>query len=265
MLSYNWDIGPPTSAQLSQAEKFFNIHKPQLLFSAAKLLTMPFTAVPEVAFLGRSNVGKSSLLNALLGSPICHTSSRPGRTRTMNAFSVGGPPTTPKDRKSKTNNSNNNNNNNSKERGHGRGRLNVLDMPGYGKGSRAEWGVEITKYLSSRRELKRAFVLVDAHHGLKASDGEMLAMLRHAGVPHQVVLSKVDRALLPRRAGRALRQAELERRADQLRRVFEALRAEVQPGKRKPGAFGQIIACAAENLGGRGCRARRVGRWGLMQ
>ncbi len=73
-----------------------------------------------MAFLGRSNVGKSTLLNALLGRRICHTSSRPGRTRTMNAISVHG------------------------------GRLHVLDMPGYGHGSRREWGREIMKYLAGR-------------------------------------------------------------------------------------------------------------------
>jgi GTP-binding protein len=88
------------------------------------------TSVPEVAFLGRSNVGKSSLLNALMAQKnLCYTSAHPGKTRTMNGFSVGGPD------------------------GMGNpGRLTVLDMPGYGKGSREEWGKEISKYLLGRKE-----------------------------------------------------------------------------------------------------------------
>lgn len=85
--------------------------------------------MPEVVFLGRSNVGKSSLLNAVMGRNICHTSSKPGRTRTMNFFAVGGP-----------------------DEAGSPGRIVVLDMPGYGKGSRAEWGPEITKYLVGRKQ-----------------------------------------------------------------------------------------------------------------
>lgn len=82
---------------------------------------------PEVAFLGRSNVGKSSLLNAIMGKEICWTSSKPGRTREMNAFGIGGTKC-------------------------GESKVVLLDMPGYGKASRAEWGVEIMKYLQGRRQ-----------------------------------------------------------------------------------------------------------------
>ena len=128
-LAYYWDTTPPTATQLQRAEKFFGGGPPKLLFSATKFRTMNNSEIPEVAFLGRSNVGKSSLLNALMGQKICHTSSKSGRTRSMNFFAVGG------------------------EDGHGSpGKLAVLDMPGYGKGSREEWGPEIMKYLVGRRQ-----------------------------------------------------------------------------------------------------------------
>ncbi len=131
-LAYRWDTLPPTPTQLTYADTFFLAHAPKLLWSAAKFRTITFGSsapLPEVAFLGRSNVGKSSLLNAVLQRKISHTSSKPGRTRTMNAFGVGG------------------------EDGRGNeARVVVLDMPGYGKASREEWGREILKYLVGRRE-----------------------------------------------------------------------------------------------------------------
>ncbi len=127
--SYYWDTPAPTPLQLRQANKFFAAHPPELLYSSATFRTVEQSTVPEVAFLGRSNVGKSSVLNALMGQKICHTSSKPGRTRTMNFFAVGGPD------------------------GVGSpGKIVLLDMPGYGKGSRKEWGPEIMKYLVGRRQ-----------------------------------------------------------------------------------------------------------------
>ena len=128
-LSYYWDTRPPTITQLAQAERFFLAHDPVLLFSAGKFRTVDFTSVPEVAFFGRSNVGKSSLLNAIMGKPICFVSKVPGRTRTMNAFAVGG-----------------------EDAMGNKGRVTVFDMPGYGQGSHEEWGTEIMKYLVGRRE-----------------------------------------------------------------------------------------------------------------
>ena len=129
VLSYYYDTTRPNVTQLRKADSFFRAHPPSILFSAGKFRTVKFTDVPEVAFLGRSNVGKSTLLNALMGQSICHTSRHPGRTKTMNGFAVGGPD----------------------GMGHP-GRLTVLDMPGYGHGSREEWGPEIVKYLVGRKE-----------------------------------------------------------------------------------------------------------------
>ena len=129
VLSYYYDTDSPNAAQLRRADRFFTDHRPVMLFSVGKFHQVKLTSVPEVAFLGRSNVGKSSLLNALMGQDICHTSNTPGRTRTMNGFAVGG-----------------------QDRMGNPGRLTVLDMPGYGKGSREEWGKEIVKYLAKRKE-----------------------------------------------------------------------------------------------------------------
>ena len=129
-ISYYWDTQIPNEAQLSYADKIFSPsrHSPVKIWSASKFRTTPMSSLePEVAFLGRSNVGKSSLLNAIMGKEICWTSSKPGRTREMNAFGIGG------------------------TKG-GESKVVLLDMPGYGKASRAEWGVEIMKYLQGRRQ-----------------------------------------------------------------------------------------------------------------
>lgn len=126
---HRWETSIPSSYQLHQAERFFLSYPPALLYSATHFRTVEFSTAPEVAFLGRSNVGKSSLLNALLGTKVCFTSKKPGRTQTMNFFAVGG--------EDQTGNP---------------GKVVVLDMPGYGKGSREQWGPEIMKYLTGRRQ-----------------------------------------------------------------------------------------------------------------
>lgn len=176
---------------------------------------------PEVCFLGRSNVGKSSLLNALLGRKLAHTSSKPGRTKEMNAFAVGGPEDS------------------------GKNRLVVLDMPGYGKGGRSEWGTQVMKYLGKRKELKRAFLLVDAEHGVKDSDRQLLAMFREEGVPFQVILSKVDKVLFT--GSRTPSPVALETRFSDLRRTMEMVKAAVQPDPEDDGsAVGDVISCSSE-------------------
>lgn len=128
-LAYHWETLLPNRTQLRRADDFFLSYRPLLLYSAKKFRTVQQSTVPEVAFLGRSNVGKSSIINGIMRSTMCHTSREPGRTTSMNFIAVGGPD----------------------GRGNA-GRMMVLDMPGYGKGSRKEWGEEIMKYLVGRRQ-----------------------------------------------------------------------------------------------------------------
>jgi len=131
---------------------------------------LPQDGRPEVAFAGRSNVGKSSLLNALTGQrSLARVSVTPGRTRELNFFTLG------KDRA-----------------------LILVDMPGYGyaRASKAQvkgWTNLIRDYLKGRRELKRVFLLIDARHGLKPTDHEIMTLMDEAAVSYQAVLTKADK------------------------------------------------------------------------
>ena len=129
---------------------------------------LPPADLPEVAFAGRSNVGKSSLINALTGRrTLARVSRTPGRTRQLNFFALGG-------------------------------RLTIADLPGYGyarvsKTETASWGRLIRDYLGGRPSLARCSLLVDARHGLKDSDVDMMELLDRAGVVYQIVLTKADK------------------------------------------------------------------------
>lgn len=142
------------------------------------------------------------------------------------------------------------------------GKLAVLDMPGYGKGSREEWGPEIMKYLVGRKQyamakklrklfkwltidrLRRAFLLIDPKHGIKRSDGELLSFLRQNAVSHQIIMSKVDRILFGKHSPSKLR---IEKNYSDLLCIFQEWRGKLQPGLEDgPEALGEILACSAE-------------------
>ena len=140
------------------------------LKSAPGLQFLPDATVPEIAFAGRSNVGKSSLLNALTNRKgLARTSNTPGRTQELNFFDVGRPP-----------------------------QIRLVDMPGYGfaeapKDLVKRWRFLVNDFLRGRAVLRRAFVLVDSRHGLKPVDLEIMDMLDSAAVNYQLVLTKADK------------------------------------------------------------------------
>ena len=142
----------------------------EFLKSAPGLKFLPDPDYPEIAFAGRSNVGKSSLLNALTNRKgLARTSNTPGRTQELNFFDVGSPP-----------------------------QIRLVDMPGYGfaeapKDLVRRWRFLVNDFLRGRSVLRRAIVLVDSRHGLKPVDVEIMGMLDTAAVNYQLVLTKADK------------------------------------------------------------------------
>jgi GTP-binding protein len=142
----------------------------EFLKSAPELKFLPDAQAPEVAFAGRSNVGKSSLLNALTNRKgLARTSNTPGRTQELNFFDVGEPL-----------------------------QLRLVDMPGYGfaeapKDMVKRWRYLVNDFLRGRAVLKRTLVLIDARHGLKQPDRDMMELLDGAAVNYQLVLTKADK------------------------------------------------------------------------
>ena len=137
-----------------------------------KLQGLPDDPLPEIAFAGRSNVGKSSLINALTGrKSIARTSNTPGRTQEVNYFTLGQP---------------------------GQEGLFLVDLPGYGyaresKDRVAAWTDLVMTYLQGRPALRRVLLLIDARHGIKKNDEEVMAMLDKAAVSYLIVLTKADK------------------------------------------------------------------------
>jgi GTP-binding protein len=140
----------------------------EFIFAAARSDGLPPVGPPEIAFAGRSNVGKSSLVNALTGrNSLARTSRTPGRTQELIFFDLGG------------------------------GKARLVDMPGYGyaavaKSKSESWGELARDYLRGRPSLLRVFVLVDGRHGLKENDHETMRTLDAAAVSYAVVLTKGD-------------------------------------------------------------------------
>ena len=152
-----------------QARKLFS-GPIDFLKSAPQLEHLPSPEVPEIAVAGRSNVGKSSLINALTNrSKLARASNTPGRTQELNIFDVGRPLV-----------------------------FRLVDMPGYGfaeapKDMVKRWRFLINDYLRGRQVLKRALVLVDSRHGLKPVDHDIMKMLDDAAVSYHLVLTKADK------------------------------------------------------------------------
>ncbi len=138
------------------------------LISAASFNQLPETELPEIAFAGRSNVGKSSLLNALTGRKnLARTSNTPGRTQQVNFFDLGG-------------------------------RMMLTDLPGYGYARAAksvvdQWTRLIKSYLRGRVQLRRVCLLIDSRHGLKDTDREAMDLMDEAAVAYQIILTKCDK------------------------------------------------------------------------
>lgn len=149
------------------------------LKSAPALEFLPDPTLPEIAFAGRSNVGKSSLINALTGrSALARTSNTPGRTQELNFFDVGRPPI-----------------------------FRITDMPGYGFAKAPpktvqKWRYLVNDYLRGRQVLKRTFLLIDSRRGIGDVDQDMMQMLDEAAVSYRVVLTKTDK----------IKASELEKR-----------------------------------------------------
>ncbi len=177
-------IDQDDAARIAAAERLFR--RPcTFVQGVAEAGQLPEAGLPEVAFAGRSNVGKSSLLNALVGrKQLARTSNTPGRTREVNFFLLDE-------------------------------RAWLVDLPGYGyarapKGQVAGWNRLIEAYLRGRASLTRVFLLIDARRGLMAADEPILALMDRAAVSYQGVLTKADK----------LKQAELAGTIDKVRRVL---------------------------------------------
>jgi GTP-binding protein len=164
-------IFPPRIADPDQLEAGRRLFAGDSRFiaGAAEGSAFPAERLPEIAFAGRSNVGKSSLINALTGRRmLARTSNTPGRTRQINFFDLGG-------------------------------RLMLVDLPGYGyadapKSAIRSWTALARGYLQGRAALRRVCLLIDSRHGVKDMDLPLMSMLDAAGVSYQIVLTKTDKA-----------------------------------------------------------------------
>lgn len=163
---------PQDDAQALEAGRWLFAQPCTFLRGVNDLGGLPPMSVAEIAFAGRSNVGKSSLVNALTSrSTLARTSNTPGRTQQLNFFELG--PV-------------------------GKAALMLVDLPGYGyaretKSTVAAWTRLVVDYLRGRASLRRVLLLIDSRHGLKESDREIMALLDEAAVSYQIVLTKTDK------------------------------------------------------------------------
>ena len=209
-----------TSAEIEAGRKLFAADW-QFTAAAGTIERLPPMEGIEIAFAGRSNVGKSSLINALTGrNALARTSHTPGHTQELNFFDLAG-------------------------------RLTAVDMPGYGYAAAAKekvqaWTSLIHAYLRGRANLARVYVLVDARHGLKPVDTGVLDTLDQAAVSYQIVLTKADE----------LKAGELERRVDETAAAVAKRPAafpDIQPTSSRTGlGIAELRGAVAKLLADRG-------------
>ncbi|GMO60662.1 MAG: ribosome biogenesis GTP-binding protein YihA/YsxC [Rickettsiales bacterium] len=183
-------------------DNFFKNNKPKFIVGAVKSADFPINNLNEFAFIGRSNVGKSSLINAITNSSIAIVSKTPGRTKELNFFQIAE-------------------------------KLTIVDMPGYGfaKANRKQvenWNEAIIQYLLYRRNLKRAFLLIDSRHGIKPNDEEIMKVLDRSAILYQIILTKID----------DIKQDELDLNIFNIQQIF----------RDHPALFGDVL-CASSRQG----------------
>lgn len=200
------DPASPFDEEALEAARVFFAHPVEFLMGAVSIPGLPPPDLPEVAFAGRSNVGKSSLINAVTGrKDLARASTAPGRTREINFFVADG-------------------------------KLRLVDLPGYGfakvsRGVANKFQNLGRSYLRGRPNLKRAYLLIDSRHGLKAVDEEAMDAFDTAAVSYQIVLTKADKL-------RSLRDVEAVT-AETLRKI-----------SKRPAAFPRVLATSAEKGSG---------------
>lgn len=216
MTTLPFPCAPEPEAAAAEAGRLLFAGEVDFVKGVVAMDGLPPADRPEVCLAGRSNVGKSSLINALCGRrQLARTSNTPGRTQEINYFALG--------------------------TSHY-----LVDLPGYGfaqapKPVVARWQELLRAYLSGRVTLRRAFVLIDLRHGIKAVDEEILTLLDKAAVPFQTVLTKADK----------VKVAEAERTLDQVRAALA----------KHPAAYPELIVTSSET--GQGMATLRAAIAGL--